>query len=423
MKNEIRSERADLFDPNMCIVITFDIIGATEPRSLVDAANRTFTRFESTMSRIVLRDDSRAFYEKMPFSGCTAQVTRSDLDELVTENEKKHFAIENGELMRVFIKPAEGKISVLIMAHHLAGDGKSVIYFIERMMKEATGECGEYQPLVLLNEETLPEGAGISRLYRLLGQLYNRGWAKSGKGFRWEDREKLHSTYWRDRTSVMLKRRIAPECVEKIHTKSKAAHVSINSLILAALMKENSRYKSVGLAVDARIDGNRSMSNQATGITARHIYNEKLTFEQNAQRLHRRIYAKLDKPSRRYFILQFIPLFTPSLIDSILMYTNGLFENKTSKKIAAMIGYAPLKSTLLSVTNLTRLDIASQYGKLHIENLYFIPPVVSYAYQTFGVATTSSGMTVTLHSMNDRYTGAEQRMFNAAIDFLESWSK
>lgn len=419
MHNEILSERVDLFDPNMYIAITFDVVGGAEAQLLVDAARRAFTGFEATMSRIVLDNTGSAYYEKMQSSSCTAQTTDADLDDLIRENEKKPFAIENGEMIRVFVRQSEDRLNLLVMAHHLAGDGKSVIYFVERMMKEYIGEYGEYQPLKLLNEDTLPAGTNISSLYRLLANYYNRRWLKSGRVFNWDDRNSLYNTYWQERTSIILKQHFPHECVERIRAKSKAAKVSVNSWILAAFMRENRRYLSAGLAVDARIDGNRTMSNQATGITAPYIYSDRLTFEQNAQRLHKRIYTKLNRWPRRYLVLRFIPMFTPSLIDSILMYAYGLYDNRTSRKAAVMMRYVPLKANVLSVTNLTKLDIAEQYGDLHIENLYFVPPVVSYAYQTFGIATTSSGMTATLHSMNDRFAEQERQMFRNTMDFLE----
>lgn len=420
MNNEIRSERADLFDPNMYIVMTFDVIGRIDCQSFIDAAKRAFTAFEATMSRVVLTDTGNAYYDKLPFSNCTAEVTHLDFDALILEYERKQLAIEQGEMMKVFVKRGDDRLSVLVMAHHLAGDGKSVVYYIERMMKECIGESGEFQPLRLLNEQTLPKGSKIPRFYHLLAGYFNRQWQKSGKVFDWSDRKRLHDAYWQQRSSVILKRQFSPECVERIKERAKAAGVSMNSYILTAFLKANRRYASVGLAVDARLDGNRSMSNQATGITAKYTYNDKLTFEQNARELHRRIYTKLRQPPRRYFILHFIPLFIPSLIDSLTMVACGLYDSKISKKAAAMMGYAPLKKSALSVTNLTRLDIADEYGSLKIANLCFIPPLVSYAYETIGIATTSSGMTITLHSMNDRYTDEEGQRFHAAMEFLET---
>jgi hypothetical protein len=45
--------------------------------------------------------------------------------------------------MRVFVKPVINKATVLIMAHHLVGDGKSIVYFIESVMKTYIGEAAK----------------------------------------------------------------------------------------------------------------------------------------------------------------------------------------------------------------------------------------------------------------------------------------
>jgi hypothetical protein len=287
------------------------------------------------------------------------------------------------------------------------------------MMRQLAGEGGEYRSLKLLNEETLPKNTKISGLFRAWVNCYNRAWAKDSRVFDLNDRRKLWRTYWSSRESIILIRNFSPEDVEAIHKKAKAAGVSVNTWIAAALMRENKHYRSVGLAVDARIDGNRTMSNQATGITADYSYDHRMTFEQNARRLLKCIYKKINKPTHRYFILHFMPLFAPPLIDSVMMYANGLFSNKTSKAVAKLMSYAPLKTTVLSITNLTRLDIPDSYGYTHIENLCFVPPAISYSYETFGVVTTSSGMTVTFHSMSDRFTEQKKEIFNSAMEFLK----
>ncbi|GEM_PF-1039771 len=419
MRKEILSERAELFDPNIYVLMTFDIVGGADVQLLIEAAKRAFTRFESPMSKIVLTDTGRAYYERMLSSGCTVQSTQSDFNDLIRTLERQRFAIENGELVKVFFRQTSDKVRVLVMSHHLAGDGKSIVYFIERMMKEYIGEQGEYMPLKLLNEDNLPSDSHISRLYSLMINSYKPSWAKSGRVFDWDDMDKLHDTYWKDRESVILSKQLSPECADKIHANAKAANVSVNSWILTAFMKANRRYKNVGLSVDARTDKNRTMSNQTTGFTTRFTYNDRLNFAQNARRLHLRIYKKLNNPTSRYFILHFVQLFTPPFIDSILMNVNGVFDNKISKKAAIMMGYGPFRRNGLSVSNLTKLDIADAYGNLRIENFSFVPPVISYTYQTFGIATTSSGMTITFHSMNDRFNDGERQMFFDAISILE----
>lgn len=420
MLNKISTERNDLFEPNIYIAIKFDIVGDEKPDKLITAINKVFTTFESTMSRVVLSSDGEACYEKMMMSGCSAKITQSDWIDLILENEKKPFSIQTGELMRVFVKPCENKTEILVMAHHLVGDGKSVVYFIETVMRTYTGETVSYKPLHLVADCSLPEKSGLPRKVRWWVNTYNRRWRKTGKNFTWGDYLQLHQTYWSNRKSVILTKSFRPEVVEKMHAKATDLGVTLNSYIVTAFLKADVNLSSIGIAVDARLDGNRTMSNQTTGITADYSYNDKRSFAENAQRVHNDIYKKLNSPVSRYFILHLMPLFTPSLIDSILMHTYGLYDNPVTKKLADIMGYTAIRSTAFGITNLTKLDITCKYNDFCIENLCFIPPVVSYSRQTIGVATIDSGMTVTCHCMNDEFAEKRKQIFNDTMEILLS---
>ena len=416
--NRITAERADLFDPNIYITMLFDIIGRADTGALVAAIYRAYTGFEATMSGIALMPDGEAGYVKRTVSGCTVEITQSDWKSVVRENEKMPFSLETGEFMRIFLKPSEEKTAVLIMAHHLAGDGKSIVYFIERIMKEYIGEVNAFQPLHLLTQDALPDESRLPYMIKRWVNKYNRRWNKSGKVFGWYDYYTIHKTYWRKRESVILTESFLPENVERIHKKASVAGVSINSCIITAFLKANQNLRAAGLAVDARIDGNRTMSNQATGITVDYVYKERISFDKNAQEVHKRIYKKLKNPVNRYFILRLMPLFAPSLVDSILMHTHGLYQNRTSEKLSKIMGYTAEGSTSFGITNLTKLDIDNTYESLRIKNLYFIPPAVSYSRQTIGVATTESGMTVTCHCMSDTFDENKEILFENAMKIL-----
>lgn len=93
--------------------------------------------------------------------------------------------------------------------------------------------------------------------------------------------------------------------------------------------------------------------------------------------VHRKVQKKLSDPKHRYFILQFMPLFCPTPIDSILSHTYDLYENETTRRLAEVMGYKGGKTRELGITNLTRLDIPDTYGRYRIRNVVFIPPVVS----------------------------------------------
>lgn len=94
-------------------------------------------------------------------------------------------------------------------------------------------------------------------------------------------------------------------------------------------------------------------------------------------------------------------MLNPALVDSALMAANGLYENKISKRLAKVMTYSTEKKNHIGITNLTKADIADEYGNYKIRNLYFIPPVVSYTRQIVGIVTMEDGMSLSHHFMRD----------------------
>lgn len=418
MLNRISTERTHFFDPNMCITIAFDIVGEMNLEKLIKAINTAFTAYEATMSKVVLSADGEAYYEKIPVSACTVETTQKDLFSVIKEQERIPFSLKTGELMRVFIKPLDNKASVIIMAHHLVGDGKSIVYFIESTMKALIGKPQGYSKLHLIADESMPMESRLPFWLKWWTNSLNRKWKKSGKVFGYDDYYRLHETYWRERESVILIEKFLNEDVQEVHRKATDANVSMNSYIITAFLKADLNMTKVGLAVNARIDDNRTMSNQASGISVDYVYNDKMSFDRNAQEVHERIYRKLSRPKNKYFVLHFMQSFHSSLIDSMMMHTYGLYDNKTTNKLSKLMGYTSGGITGLGITNLTRIDIENTYNNYHIENLYFIPPVISNNKQTVGIATTDSGMIISYHCMSDTFNEDKKQVFVKAMKTL-----
>lgn len=422
MKNEIWSERVDLFDPNIYICFRVQITGRPKTDALLKAVKTAFTVNEATMSAIVLKENGTAYFEKLSESGCSVTVSQKDWLTLIKENEKIPFQINKGELMRVFINPQGEETCLLIMAHHLVGDGKSIIYFLEDIMKGLAGEKSEYKSLRLVTKASFPKYARLPYFFKLYAENFNRKWRRSGCVFSWEDYIKVHEVYWKERSSKVIYETFTPEEIEKLKRYAKGAGVSLNSCLATAFLSANPGNGCIGMPVDARPDGNRAMSNQVTGISVDYTYSDNLTFAENVQIVHRKVQKKLKNPVNRYFILQFMPLFEPALVDSVLMYAYDLYENDITGKLAAVLGYKGGKTRELGITNLTRLDIPDLYGQYGIKEVLFIPPVVSYAKHIIGVATTADGMRISYHFMSDGNEAEEREFFERAIKTLRNYS-
>jgi len=407
VRNCICSERVNLFEPNVSIAFLVEIVGKPSADDVVSAVKSAFAANEATLSRVVLEKDGMAFYEKMNESACSVTVTWKDWKELIKENERVPFHIRQGELMRVFVIPSGGNISLLLMAHHLVGDGKSVIYFLEDVMKALAGGTLEYKPLHVITPDILSTASGLPMFYKLYVDNFNRKWKRSGRSFDWNDYYQIHQTYWKDRRSEVLCEIFQLEEINRIQQCAKKIGVSVNSYLTTAFLEANSNNSIVGMAVNARIDQNRSMSNQTTGISVEYAYSEEISFAENARNVHQKVREKLNNPVKKYFVLQFLSLFTPTLIDSVLMYTYGLYQNKATLKLAEVMGYKGGKTKELGITNLTRLDIPNAYGSYSIRRVVFVPPVVSYAQKIIGIATIEEEMAVTYHYMRGNEDGEE----------------
>lgn len=86
---------------------------------------------------------------------------------------------------------------------------------------------------------------------------------------------------------------------------------------------------------------------------------------------------KLNNLKYKFFILHFMAALNPTLVDALNLEHADYFHSKTSGKLAKILGYSS-KTKDLSITNLTKADIPIQYDNYKIDEITFVPPVVSY---------------------------------------------
>lgn len=396
---KIETERADLFDVNMMIAIQITVTGkATEP-ALLQAFRDTVEAFEILNCKVVIDGSGGAFYDNCDGSNNRNSLTFRDfaLDGLIREQECIRFRLEEGEFLRCFVSLADSdKMKICFLMHHLGGDGKSLCYFIEAFLKRLSGETTEYRKAVFLNSETLPRDSKLPFFASALVSHYNRKWRKERRVFGFEDMRAAYETFWKTHhTSVSSQVTGASTLQEKLHH-CKTSQTGFTSYTIAEMIQDIPSAQDVGLAVDGRQDGNRTMSNQATGISVKYRYDKSKTLTQNASEIDRRMKKKLGNNQYRYFILRFMSAFDPTLVDAVNLEFAGYFHSKTSAELARLLGYGQ-NTKDLSITNLTRIDIPTEYGQFTLTDLIFVPPVVSYGKNIVGIVTIGDHLNTTYH--------------------------
>lgn len=446
----IETERQDLFDVSIVIAMRFHIRGNVSETAIRTAFDRAVKYHEILGTRVKKDENDIAYYEKpdnmspdkesdiSSFDSNKILFEESDWLSIIRREEKKRFRIEEGEFIRGFVYASDDDVNVgssaestgegidiLFMMHHLGGDGKSLVYFIETFMKylsendpqtledieiskfidEVKGDLERKEERNSLEMRTIPAGDLSDEALKdrvgplaLMPKIFNKQWLKDPKRqtFSFEDMDKAYEEYWSTRESEIKEYIISPEQTAKIHARCKEWNIGFTAYITTSFLRRMGRKLDIGYAVDAREDGNRSMGNQATGISIKYSYNYDKSFRKNAEKVQRLLTKKLEDEEARNFVLPFMAAFEPSLVDAINLEHAGTFKSKTSRKLANILGYRK-KTKDLSISNLTRLDIPDTYGSLKIDFLSFIPPVISYGKNIIGLSTIGDCTIMTIH--------------------------
>ena len=392
MKKYIRSERANLFEPNVYIGMVVKLSGSPETEDIRRAVEEAYRANEATMSKIVLAPNGDAWYEKMERTGCAFAPTPLPWQEILRQSQQQPFALAQGELVRIFLSEEDGQKVLTIHAHHLVGDGKSILVLLQDIVSSLAHQRLRYKPLLSVDREFLQKRARLYFGTAAYIQGVNRKWKKAGTAFTWENYASVHQRYWSRNVSD-----ITYETFDLDTVKAQCPQgVTLNSFLIAKLLRDHPDCKVVGIPVSIREDD--GMSNQVSGIAVKYGYDSNCSFEANARQLHKAIGRKLGSKRMKYFILSFMERLCPSLIDGVLLQTHGCCHNPLAEKMAQVMGYLGDGGRDLGVTNLGQIDIPG--GR--IQDILFIPPKVSYTKKVVGISSFNGKLTVCHHNMCQR---------------------
>jgi len=389
MKHEIIYERDELFDVNMVIVFQIEIAGTYQFDKFKEAFENAIKVNRTLMSRVLLEADGRAYYVDNDVPKSSIREVDEELDLVRQREEKKRFHVEEGEFLRAFVKKNEEDTSILLLMHHLGGDGKSVLYFIEDFMTFLSGGTKEFKEIRTAETEKKldPISKGILR-------YYNSRW--NGKVFNFDDLDKAYEAYWKNRTSLLDVQVIEKEEMEDILAECRRAGVKYTAYLTAKLISEESGKMDVGYAVDYRHDKNRSMGNQASGTSVEHKYDPSKSLMQNAKEIQKKLDKKMKDHYKSSYILNFVGGIDRTLRDAVNLEHAGYYHDKVSYGFAKLMGYVG-KTKDYSITNLTVADIPAKYGEYEIKQILFAGPVVSYGKRIIGVVTFNGKTVITKH--------------------------
>ena len=392
MRFRLETERENLFDVNMVIAMRVRTEGEVLFGQLEKAFHKTIETYEILNSRIVIEDNGEAFYVDCDNPGSSFKESSLGFEELINSNEKVRFRIEEGEYIRGFLSPD----GIVFLMHHLGGDGKSLLYFIESFMSILAGEEIKKVPFANLSVSELPGDSKMPYLYKLFVKAWNKRWAKMKRVFTYEDMDKAYQEFWQTHKTKTVITEYGKDALNDLLVRSKEEGCSLTSYLVALWIREMPFRADVGFAVDGRLSDERTMGNFATGIHINYRYNDKIGVGENAAKINKLMKKKLTDPKARYSVLQLIGNLDPTLIDTLSLEAIGAYHTRETARFANIMCYGKNKRDL-SITNLMRTDIRTEYGSHKIKDIAFVPPVVSYGKNLTGIITVNDTLIVTRH--------------------------
>ena len=355
-----------LFDPSIYISLLVSIEGKISSGEIKEAVEKAYTQNETTMSKVVL-EQGKAYFQNISETGCKVFIEERDWREIMYESERNTFKINQGELFRTYIIPKEEGYQLLVMAHHIAGDGKALLIILEDILANLSGKEVEYKPLNTEWTPNMKSGLKAPLAAQVFIKSLNYIWEKNGKVFSWDDYYEIHEKFWKRRKSDVQFEMIEKEELETIKAECRALGVTVNSYIITKILQKYTEYETFSFPISLR-GKNRSISNQVILVRLKYKYDLKKTFNENTAAVHRKIQQYVENERKKYFIFLNLGLFNPILVDSSLMYTYAGYKNRISKIAANLIGYSGKNKTHLGITNLTNIEIQADYGNFKVTN-------------------------------------------------------
>lgn len=393
---ELLLERSFLFDPNIYMTVVVTIEGDVSEEEVCEAVKKVYTQNQTTMSKVVLDERGKVYLEEMEETGCKVYVDKRDWVEILRENERKPFRLEDGELIRTFIIPRGKQKDIYLMAHHVAGDGGALLILAEDIFNNIEGRKVQYKPTkVITNEESMKRG-NLNFLQKLGLKSLSQKWGEHKTIFGWNDYYKVHEEYWKNRRTEISFHEIEGNRLEELKAECKKLGVTINTYLVTKLMQEHyPDSKKLGIPISVRGE-ERSISCLVSSATPHAQYDTNKEFVENLVNIDKAIKKDLKSDGEVYKIPQFIAISDPTLVCAA--YINDVLKNMDSAQVDRMADILGLQGghdrVNLGITNLREITFPSDYKRFKVTCVTPVAPCIATTENIFTISTFNGKMLI-----------------------------
>lgn len=341
MENKITVDRAALFSPHPLVALKAELSGFDDMRTAANAIRSALAANRIFCSRIVLDQSGAAYPAPAQKITCRVAVVNKNFEQIVAEQSAQPFDIANGELVRFFLQPRTNGAQLVIAAHKLVCDVRSLMILLEDIISALSGSTPERREARLADEDDLPDKPGIA--VRLALSQLNKQWIKNKSGskrvFDFEDYERIFARRHKGKTPVLLRGELPSQMIASADRTAALYGTDRTAVIMMALVNAIGEMANISYNVDTRADSDRTVRNLTFPVSLVHGYDERRDVCANIQYMQELMDEAESDPSKQALIPGGTAMLEPTLVDSVFMTALDGYADSASARLTRTLGY------------------------------------------------------------------------------------
>lgn len=400
-KYEMLIERNFYQNPSMYLVTKITVIGEYNSKRLEDSI-KEMERVHPIITYVLEEgEEGKVYFAKKEDIKVTVKYfERKNQDDWLRITRDEEFIpleFDKEPPLRFLIIHGEEEFDIVILGHHLLGDGKSFQYLMQDLLEVY---CNKTQNLpiqetrFIRKTEDMPKESELPIEFVEAIQSVNTEWSSMRRQFTREEYEKLFNDYHEVHGLGLFVEYYDKEKYPLLIRRCKEHGVTVNSALVTAfvavLYKVKKEEQKATVAIDLRnqlkFETNRCITNCSSAISPLLQYDEKDTFWGNVKHIHKLLKEDLKDPSKTFTILQLFNQLDGSIFDPLYYAENGTYQGEILMKVAKLLGFENREQGF-DISNLGVVNINPNMGEYVIRDyVFFANPTTVYDF-TVGVAT------------------------------------
>jgi len=285
-------------------------------------------------------------------------------------------------LLKLVIYPGDKEFEVMFIAHHLLGDGRSILGLIcEFADCFISGEKpARAEENLIMSIDELPKGSRLSAISKLIIGYVNLKWKNEKHTVSYENYRSFEKEFIVNNPVSYIEEAWDEAKIERVLKECHEQSVSLNDYLVAEMIcREKTNRVVVAVDIRKRLSCYKlgALGNYASA-TAIEVSDQSKDIWKMAKSVSERVKKNIDDPRKLMMILACYLYMKPELIDAAAISVMGGFKSKAGKSVGSLIlGYKNRDG--YSVTNLGNID------NPNIVEAMFIPPASPANVKTVGV--------------------------------------